>query len=161
MARRKNLLVVALCLVVGLALWLFWPDDSGSTRAVRTLNRVGVDAHPDDGIWRQDIDRLRRADPAADADRAIKDGDTRLLGLWGDRDYYPGLEGRLDLFGSTGLTETLGTRMFEKTSDAIVNDTQFRYIHFAEIYAEAYNTRLVGELERLGKLPRPDDTPNE
>lgn len=141
---------------VGLFVGVAWPDTSGSTRAGRMLNRAGVDAHPDDTYWRAETDRLRKADPASDAERAIAESDFRVLGLWGDGVYFPGLEGRPDLYGRHGLVQTLGANMFEKTSDAIVNDTQSRYINVATTYAEAYNTHLVSELDRLGKLDSPN-----
>ncbi len=134
------------------------PDESGSMRLARVANRLGIDAHPNDRVWRAETTRLRHADPAEDADLALKRGDYRLVGLWGDGDYYPGVQWQSERYDWNALLRLCGTWKFEDTSDAIESDAQWRYIFYARKYAEEYNTCLINGLDRLGKLPPPDST---
>ena len=83
--------------------------------------------------------RYRHADPVADADRAARRGDFRLVGVQGRGVELPGAD---SILGQQSAMRC-ATRIVPFTSDAISSDAVRDLNGVARSYAHAYNLRLL------------------
>jgi len=83
----------------------------------------------------QKLQWLDAADPQADADQAVKQGDLRLLGLAMRSVNIPGVN-RQDMLK---YEESCGVQLIEGISDVVRNDEHLRLMQKARSYALQYN----------------------
>jgi hypothetical protein len=83
--------------------------------------------------------RYGHADPIADADRAVKRGDLRLVGVQGRGIDVPGAD---SILGPVAVLRC-ATRPVPFTSDAITSDVIRRLNGVASSYARSYNVHLL------------------
>jgi hypothetical protein len=83
----------------------------------------------------QQLQWLDAADPQADANQAVKQNDTRLLGLATRSVNIPGIE-KKDLLK---YEEACGVQLIEGISDVVRSDEHLRLMQKARSYALQYN----------------------
>jgi len=91
------------------------------------------------GAPRFTLYRYRHADPVADADRAARRGDFRLVGVQGRGIELPGADSIL----GEGAAMKCAARVVPFTSDVISSDVVRDLNGVARSYAHAYNVRLL------------------
>ena len=77
--------------------------------------------------------------PVVDAQKKIKNGDYRLIGIGGFGINYPGIDMRKEGF----ILCKLGSRYLKGTSDAKEGDSHMKLIQRFNKYAEIYNTQIL------------------
>ena len=92
----------------------------------------------DDGISRE-LKRIEFADPAADLELAMENGDCRFIGIMGYALEVPGKYWR----------SSYGVRVIEGTSDVIISPEYGRLLGIARRYAERYNQLLLEKIEKI------------
>lgn len=92
---------------------------------------------------REELTRLRIADPATDLETATKHGDYRFVGLMGYALIVPGVD--KDLFHKS-YEHKFGSKVIKGTSDYFEIPEQEELVRIGTAYAEQYNRLLEKEI---------------
>ncbi|MCU7842933.1 MAG: hypothetical protein KZQ93_03745 [Candidatus Thiodiazotropha sp. (ex Monitilora ramsayi)] len=84
---------------------------------------------------------VENADPAKDAEKAIKSGNTKLIAVYGFALYFPGV----DENQVTKAYETGDYILIEGTGDDLCSEEHARLNNIANEYAETYNKTISGK----------------
>lgn len=155
MSYRTKIIVFSF-LVFGMAAWgvlMLLPT------AIHTATSGMIS--PEDAHRRREIKRLASVDIAAEVDSAIARRDYRIVGVYGVGFICPGVDFENERYDYDTMLDEFGTRAMGDTSDARESEAHSQYQHAAYQYALAYNTRLIDELDRLGKLPQTQTPENK
>jgi len=100
-------------------------------------------------LIKADMGWLYKANPSVDAEKAIKDGDFRYIGIYGYTLSVPGVDGSClrDKSGEMSM-DSSNVKPIGGTSDVVVNYEHAKLIAIAREYAYFYNVRI--RLHRLG-----------
>src|SRR5688572_16880298 len=93
------------------------------------------------GKYAQQLRALESADPEAEAEAAVAQGDYRFIRVLQDTEVYPGVPD-----SSLPLVRRHGARTIENTSDAIENSEHRELQVVAFRYGDRYNKRLLARL---------------
>jgi hypothetical protein len=87
---------------------------------------------------------VETANPVLDAEKALKKGETKLWALQGIGIYIPGVEQEK----YKKITNELGYKILEGTSDSVYGEEHLRLIRLAEKYAKIYNAYILSNYKQ-------------